>query len=425
MATAIPRPPAKIRLLGFINVSDWKLRTKLLIAFIIAAFLPLGSEAYTAITASTRYLLAQGTTNLVSHSTSTSNAIDQYLISHREDIVSLSLLQSMVAYVTNPSDAQLKTNALKELISLSNKKHIESIAIMDSNGVITLSSSDADINTNVQFRPYFLEAMKGNAGYISDPSVSVVTGQPAIFFSAPILDSGGNIKGAIRSRLSLYGIWDLVEADKDSAGPGTFGILLDENGIRIASSQSSGNREQIVSTVLYAAVVSVPADVEKTIVSEKRFGNATASSVRVLPLPEVASALSTPGVTTFETTADNSTARHYAAITTLSIKPWHYVLMTPLSVFTGASDELSRNFMIQALVIAAILIIAVLIIARSITQPIIELTKVADRISLGELDAKIDINRKDEIGELAESVSRMQASLQAAIERLRARRTNQ
>jgi HAMP domain-containing protein len=39
------------------------------------------------------------------------------------------------------------------------------------------------------------------------------------------------------------------------------------------------------------------------------------------------------------------------------------------------------------------------------------------------LDAPIEINRKDEIGELAEAVSRMQASLQAAIERLRARRT--
>jgi HAMP domain-containing protein len=39
------------------------------------------------------------------------------------------------------------------------------------------------------------------------------------------------------------------------------------------------------------------------------------------------------------------------------------------------------------------------------------------------LDAQIDVSRKDEIGELAEAVSRMQVSLQAAIERLRARRT--
>jgi C4-dicarboxylate-specific signal transduction histidine kinase len=263
MTNSVTRPATSASLPGFINVSDWKLRTKLLIAFIIAAFVPLSIEAFTAIQASTQSLLAQGTTNLVTRSASTSNAIDQYLIAHREDIVSLSLLQSMVAYVTNPNDAQIKTNALKELKSLANKKYIESIAIMDFNGVVILSSSDADINTNVQFRPYFLEAMKGNAGYVSDPSVSVVTGQPAIFFSAPILDSGGNVRGAIRSRLSLSGIWDLVEADKDSAGPGTYGVLLDENGIRIASSLSLNNRDQIAGTLLYAAVMPVPSDIEK------------------------------------------------------------------------------------------------------------------------------------------------------------------
>ena len=57
------------------------------------------------------------------------------------------------------------------------------------------------------------------------------------------------------------------------------------------------------------------------------------------------------------------------------------------------------------------------------TNPIVHLTQVADRISLGELDMEIGLNRKDEIGELAEALSRMQASLQATMERLRARRT--
>ncbi len=45
------------------------------------------------------------------------------------------------------------------------------------------------------------------------------------------------------------------------------------------------------------------------------------------------------------------------------------------------------------------------------------------RADLGDLTAKIEVNRKDEIGELAEAVSRMQTSLQGAINRLRARRT--
>lgn len=78
--------------------------------------------------------------------------------------------------------------------------------------------------------------------------------------------------------------------------------------------------------------------------------------------------------------------------------------------------------------VAALSLIAALVlvfaVARSITQPISQLSRVADRLSLGELDAQIEIDSKDEVGELAESISRMQVSLQAAIERLRARRAN-
>ena len=44
---------------------------------------------------------------------------------------------------------------------------------------------------------------------------------------------------------------------------------------------------------------------------------------------------------------------------------------------------------------------------------------VADRISLWDLDTKIEIHSSDEVGMLAESFHRMQESLKAAIERLR------
>lgn len=69
-------------------------------------------------------------------------------------------------------------------------------------------------------------------------------------------------------------------------------------------------------------------------------------------------------------------------------------------------------------------LVLVFSVARSITRPITQLSRVADRLSLGELDARIEIDSKDEVGELAESISRMQVSLQAAIERLRSRRAS-
>lgn len=71
------------------------------------------------------------------------------------------------------------------------------------------------------------------------------------------------------------------------------------------------------------------------------------------------------------------------------------------------------------LVLAALL---VTVLSRLITGPIGRLAEVSNRMSLGELDVQIDVHGKDEVGQLADSLRRMQASLRAAIERLRARR---
>ena len=70
--------------------------------------------------------------------------------------------------------------------------------------------------------------------------------------------------------------------------------------------------------------------------------------------------------------------------------------------------------------------IVVLIIAylasRAIVTPIRKLTDAANRISVGELGVEIENKSKDEIGDLAEAITRMQDSIRLSIERLRRRR---
>jgi methyl-accepting chemotaxis protein len=70
----------------------------------------------------------------------------------------------------------------------------------------------------------------------------------------------------------------------------------------------------------------------------------------------------------------------------------------------------------------AVALLMAFVVSRSITRPVSHLAEVADRISLGELDVEIDVHGKNEVGQLAESLRRMQTSLRSAIERLRQRR---
>lgn len=60
--------------------------------------------------------------------------------------------------------------------------------------------------------------------------------------------------------------------------------------------------------------------------------------------------------------------------------------------------------------------------ARRIVQPITELVKVADAISLGDLTRPVRAGNNDEIGDLAQALERMRLSLEAAMDRLRRRR---
>jgi len=60
--------------------------------------------------------------------------------------------------------------------------------------------------------------------------------------------------------------------------------------------------------------------------------------------------------------------------------------------------------------------------ARAIVTPVMKLTDAAERMSLGELNVKIDIKSRDEIGLLAQAIGRMQTSLRLAINRLRRKR---
>ena len=66
--------------------------------------------------------------------------------------------------------------------------------------------------------------------------------------------------------------------------------------------------------------------------------------------------------------------------------------------------------------------IIVFVYVHRLTRKIKSLTDVAERISAGELDTEIETRSRDEIGELAEAIARIQDNIRLSIERLQRRR---
>jgi len=99
---------------------------------------------------------------------------------------------------------------------------------------------------------------------------------------------------------------------------------------------------------------------------------------------------------------------------------------TPIRTLEAQSEKVgndTRN--LNLITLAGTLVIIGLVVTlygHGLVTKIRHLTNVADRISVGELDAEIRIKSKDEIGSLADAITRMQDSLRLSIERLRKRR---
>ena len=90
--------------------------------------------------------------------------------------------------------------------------------------------------------------------------------------------------------------------------------------------------------------------------------------------------------------------------------------------YLGEYEKKFRIFYVATLLVLAVLLLVIYFYSRSVIQPILSLSDIANRISMGELDTPIHIKAKGEVGLLAESVERMQMSVKTAIERLQRRR---
>ncbi len=75
-------------------------------------------------------------------------------------------------------------------------------------------------------------------------------------------------------------------------------------------------------------------------------------------------------------------------------------------------------FLLIVLLDLAVLLAVIYLYSSSIVRPIRHLSEIADKISMGDLRAAVDVKAKGEIAVLAQSIKRMQISVRAAIERL-------
>jgi len=99
-------------------------------------------------------------------------------------------------------------------------------------------------------------------------------------------------------------------------------------------------------------------------------------------------------------------------------KPWVIGIEVPRKVIMKEADKIFYRTIIMSVIGLVVLYIVVFFIANRITKPILKAVDFAKQIANGNLDASIDINQNNEIGELALSLSDMSVKLQNIIKEI-------
>ena len=127
----------------------------------------------------------------------------------------------------------------------------------------------------------------------------------------------------------------------------------------------------------------------------------------------------------FETTSRLLVQESSKIVTQLAEQEIANISTATAMMQSRAKALIDKARMIALMMLGATLLligIIVFVYVLRLTGKIKSLTEVAERISLGELEIEIETNSRDEIGELAEAITRMQDNIRLSIERLQRRR---
>jgi C4-dicarboxylate-specific signal transduction histidine kinase len=247
---------------------------------------------------------------------------------------------------------------------------------------------------------------------VSDPSYSVITNRPALFFSAPVVANGA-VVAVVRTRVNLAAIWDLVEADAGSVGVGAHSFLVDDYGIRLAVSETKGRRDQAES-LIYKPIAPIDAETVKKLVADRRFGQLKPEQLVIDPLPTLKTALDAlPKGTGADATFafGEGAGEQRGVVTRLVTKPWGYVLAVPLATYTRAADNATFDAVLMLLMGVLLSFVIGVVLTRSLVGPLRRLVGEATQVSTGDIDlreAHFDTRSGDDIThEVASAFDRM------------------
>jgi signal transduction histidine kinase len=298
--------------------------------------------------------------------------IEVYLIERLNEVQAVS--QSTLIRKFIAGDQTAREGAFETLVTTQRRdiSHYVSWSLLDPSENIILSYPTAPDAHG----PYFIlpeasqQLQKSGKVLISDVFYDAINNRESVDLYAHIVDDNFRLLGFVRASLDLRDIWATVDSETQTNGPGSYGVLLDENGVRIAYTNTSPTNG-LRPTFLLKAISPLSADVKQRVASENLYGNSDVP-LTVLADPKltyIQSQKQPPA--TFQINPVEQNQVFAAARYSSTIVPWTYFVMKPLSAVTGLADQQLLSTLLIALLFLVLAIVVGSWTGRRITSPIL------------------------------------------------------
>ena len=300
------------------------------------------------------------------------------------------------------------------------------VAIVDATGVLRFSARAEPLGTDLSARAFVREALAGGEAVSEVRRAHHVDGAlPVIAYAAPVRDGGdvgrGRVIGAIVVVARAQALWDVVERANGLAGAGSFAVLTDELGVRIAHSARAD--------LLFHPTGPLTDEQVNDAVALARFGDQTRellTSPKPTPvLHELSVAATVPWPPAVHRGLSvGSGTENFIVPTRLSTAPWTVFMQVPVA----SALQVARGFGTRAVGVAALLgalaIALGVLFTRGLVARVAALGHAADALARGD-EGRAPEAGTDELAELGRRFNQMaeavDASKKTLEERVRAR----
>jgi PAS domain S-box-containing protein len=385
---------------------DWPLRAKIAALLVAASLLPLSVSALLDIRRARRRVMSSTTDLLAARADQLVGQLDTFNRGYQRSVERISHIPRMVEFaLAPPEEVERQRPTIRQILEVwpASDTSIRGVGILDASGTVMAATEEPLVGMNLSHRSHIREVRRGVA-VISDIYVGEqqIGYPPTIAYLSPIAGADRRPVASAVIWVRARALWDAAKAANELAGPESFAVLFDHQGIRIAHTYSDD--------IVFHAGGMLDPRVVAALVEERRFGPRTRElleDVRAFPEQFDRARSDAPDTGIFRGFAPVNRRWNYGVARRFETVPWTVFYMIPEDSLKADIDAVTRQKVIEAAALILLALAAGAIFAAMILKPIGSLSTATASLAGGNLSARVRMDHGDELGRLGTAFDAM------------------